>query len=80
LTVNKGIIWHTEHFAAAVGRFNPKTHAYSDFPTPTANSNPYGIVAHDPVNINLIWFTENNGGVSLSSPTWAIAACVRMTG
>jgi hypothetical protein len=42
-----------------VGSFDPSTHAYRDFPTPTAGSNPYGIAA----NGTKIWFTENNSNV-----------------
>jgi streptogramin lyase len=64
LTVSNGKIWYTEHYVSAVGEFDPSTNTYSDFQTPTGNSNPYGIVANDPVNANLIWFTENNGSVA----------------
>jgi streptogramin lyase len=64
LTFNNGEIWYTEHFVSAVGRFDPTTHAFTDFPTPSASSNPYGIAANDPVNGNLIWFTENNSSVA----------------
>lgn len=64
LTINKGIIWYTEHFAAAVGRFDPVAHTHTDIATPSASSAPYGIVGNDPVNSNLIWFTENNSTVA----------------
>lgn len=64
LAFNKGQIWFTEHFVSSIGSFNPVTHTYTDYPTPSANTNPYGIAANDPVNGNLIWFTENNGNVA----------------
>src|SRR5207253_1034746 len=64
LTFNRGILWYTEHFVSAVGRFDPVAHAYTDFPTPTGNTQPYGIAANDPLNGNLIWFTENNSTVA----------------
>jgi streptogramin lyase len=59
LTFAGGQIWYTEHFVAAVGVFNPSTHAHRDYATPSVNSNPYGIAA----NGGLIWFTENNSNV-----------------
>jgi len=59
LTFNNGMVWYTQHYVSAVGEFNPSTHTYQDLPTPTANTMPYGIAANDPVNPNLVWFTEN---------------------
>jgi len=64
LTFNKGVIWYTEYFISGIGEFNPQTHTYRDFATPTLNSHPYGIAGGDPVNDNLIWFTENNSSVA----------------
>src|SRR5438045_8156256 len=32
LAFSNGQIWFTEHFGAAVGRFDPVTHAHQDFP------------------------------------------------
>ncbi|HEX8731752.1 MAG TPA: hypothetical protein VF725_06785, partial [Ktedonobacterales bacterium] len=64
LTFSNGKIWYTEHLVSAVGMFDPVKHTYQDFQTPSANSNPYGIVANDPVHPNRIWFTENNDTVS----------------
>lgn len=63
LTFNNGKIWYTEHLVSAIGEFDPVTHTYQDFQTPTANSFPYGIVGSDPVNSNLVWFTENSDTV-----------------
>jgi len=64
LTFSHGGIWYTEHYVAGIGRFDPVTHSVTDFATPSANTVPYGIAANDPVNDNLIWFTENNSSVA----------------
>jgi streptogramin lyase len=64
LTFNQGMLWYTEYFISGIGMFDPQTHTYRDFATPTPNSNPYGIVGNDPVNSNLVWFTENNSSVA----------------
>jgi len=53
------MIYYTEHLVSAVGSFDPSTHAFRDFQTPSANSNPYGIAASG----SLVWFTENNSNV-----------------
>jgi streptogramin lyase len=60
LTFANGKLWYTEHLVSAVGEFDPTTHTYQDFNTPSANSNPYGIAASG----SLIWFTENNSSVA----------------
>jgi streptogramin lyase len=59
LAFNGGKIWYAEHLVSAVGEFDPTTHTYQDFQTPTANTQPYGIVGNDPANPALVWFTEN---------------------
>ncbi|HEU5383634.1 MAG TPA: hypothetical protein VFV38_50180 [Ktedonobacteraceae bacterium] len=64
LTFNKGQIWFTEHFVSSIGVLDPVTHTHTDYSTPSADTNPYGIAANDPVNGNLIWFTENNEDVA----------------
>ncbi len=63
LSFNHGALWFTERLVSAIGKFDPSTHTYQDFQTPSANSNPYGIAGADPVNANLVWFTENNDAV-----------------
>ena len=64
LTFNNGKIWYTEHLVSDIGEFDPVTHTFRDFVTPSANSQPYGIVSGDPLNTNLVWFTESNDTVS----------------
>jgi hypothetical protein len=64
LTFNNGVLWYTEHYVSSIGRFDTVRHTYVDFPTPSVNSNPYGIAANDPLNPNLVWFTENNSSVA----------------
>jgi len=64
LTFDKaGNLWFTEHDASQIGEFTPSTQQFSETPTPTANSAPYGIVGPDP-STGSIWFTENNSAVS----------------
>ncbi|HEX9036390.1 MAG TPA: hypothetical protein VF808_05310 [Ktedonobacterales bacterium] len=64
LAFNNGKIWYTEHLVSSVGEFDPATHTFQDFATPSASAYPYGITSGDPLNANLVWFTENNTNVS----------------
>ena len=57
-----GHLWFTELGASQIGEFDPATQGFNEYPTPTANSRPYGITGPDPTT-NSIWFTENNGNV-----------------
>jgi len=52
-----GNLWFIENSANKIGMIDPTTHAMSEFPIPTANSNPWGITAGPDGNI---WFTERN--------------------
>ena len=58
-----GNLWFTELSASKIGEFNPVTQQFTETPTPSGNSNPYGIVGPDPAT-GSIWFTENNSAVS----------------
>ncbi len=58
-----GNLWFTEQGASQIGEFNPTTQQFTETPTPSENSNPYGIVGPDPTT-GSIWFTENNSSVS----------------
>ncbi len=63
LTIDQfGHIWFTEESVNKIGEFSPSTQAFSEFPTPTSGSRPYGITGPDPTT-NSIWFTENNQSV-----------------
>jgi virginiamycin B lyase len=57
-----GHLWFTEFGASQIGEFTPASQQFVEMPTPTANSNPYGIVGPDPTGS--MWFTENNNAVS----------------
>src|SRR5712692_7318337 len=57
-----GHLWFTELGANQIGELDPATHIITEYPTPTANSRPYGITGPDPTT-HSIWFTENNGNV-----------------
>ena len=58
-----GNLWFTEFGASNIGEFNPSTKQFHETRTPTADSNPYGIVGPDPTT-GSIWFTENNSKVA----------------
>lgn len=58
-----GNLWFTELDANNIGEFNPSTKQFHETRTPSANSNPYGIVGPDP-QTGSIWFTENNSKVA----------------
>jgi virginiamycin B lyase len=59
---HKGMIWFTEHLTNKIGRFSPATHAFQEFPTPSANSMPTPDGhPHDGLRVdsqNRIWFDE----------------------
>ncbi len=57
-----GHLWFTELGANQIGEFDPAGQTFHEYPTPTANSRPYGITGPDPTT-NSLWFTENNGFV-----------------
>ena len=57
-----GNLWFTEFSANKIGKFNPATHTFTETPTPTPGSRPYGIAGPDPAT-GSIWFTENNPAV-----------------
>ena len=64
LAFSDGVLWYTEHLVSAVGRFDPLTHVHVDIPTPSADSNPYGITADATIDPGRVWFTENNPSVA----------------
>ncbi|HKV57208.1 MAG TPA: hypothetical protein VJO32_02970 [Ktedonobacteraceae bacterium] len=57
-----GHLWFTELTANKIGEFDPASQTFNEYPTPTANSQPYGITGPDPTTHSL-WFTENSGAV-----------------
>jgi streptogramin lyase len=67
-TVIPGNLWFTETNANQIGEINPTTHQITEFPIPTANSDPTGITAGPDGNL---WFTESNSskiGILVYSP------------
>lgn len=58
-----GNLWFTEFGANNIGEFNPSTKLFHETRTPSASSNPYGIIGPDPAT-GSIWFTENNSKVA----------------
>jgi virginiamycin B lyase len=51
-----GAIWFTEPAADKIGRFDPSTHAFTEFPLSTPFAGPYGIA---PGPDGALWFTES---------------------
>jgi streptogramin lyase len=58
-----GHLWFTEILADQIGEFNPATQSFSETPTPTTASKPYGIIGPEPTT-GKMWFTENNTAVA----------------
>jgi streptogramin lyase len=58
-----GHLWFTEMLANQIGEFDPSTQQFYETPTPSANSNPYGIIGPEPTT-GKMWFTENNSAVA----------------
>ena len=54
-----GIVWISERFSSAFGRFDPKTRTYTRIATPEFSEGGFGTVAIDPKG--MVWFTSNNG-------------------
>ena len=55
-----GSIWYTGQRANVIGRFDPATQQFKEFPLPTANSGPHGLQADKDGNI---WYTGNAAGL-----------------
>jgi virginiamycin B lyase len=54
-----GTIWWTGMFANVLGRFNPKTGEFKEFPAKTPASGPHGLELDQAGNL---WFTANSKG------------------
>ncbi len=51
------VVWYTDYARGYLGRFDPKTGKFSEWPSPSgANSGPYAMVATG----NIIWYSETN--------------------
>ncbi len=56
ITTSQGFLWYTNESTNAIGRMSV-TGAFTEFPIPTANSNPQGMTVGP---LGTIWFTEFN--------------------
>jgi virginiamycin B lyase len=54
-----GELWFTEQMANKIGRFDPATESFKEYPLKGANAGPHGLVSDADGNI---WFTANFGG------------------
>jgi virginiamycin B lyase len=55
-----GSVWYTAQRASTIGRFDPATQTFKEFPLPTANSGPHGL---QPDKDGNIWYTGNSAGL-----------------
>ena len=54
-----GVVWYTDQSNSYIGRFDPGTQAFTDWPTPTPGSGPHGLtVAPD----GYVWYTGQRTG------------------
>jgi len=54
-----GSLWYTGQGANKLGRLDPKTGEFKEYPLKTPNSGPHGLV---PGQDGHIWFTASSGG------------------
>lgn len=59
---SQGIVWVSERFSSAFGRFDPKSLTYTRIATPKFSEGGFGTVAIDPGG--RVWFTSNDGANS----------------
>jgi virginiamycin B lyase len=55
-----GSVWYTAQRASTIGRFDPATEQFKEFPLPTPNSGPHGL---QPDKDGNIWYTGNAAGL-----------------
>jgi virginiamycin B lyase len=55
-----GSVWYTAQRASTIGRFDPATQQFKEFPLPTPSSGPHGLQADKDGNI---WYTGNAAGL-----------------
>jgi virginiamycin B lyase len=55
-------LWFTEFAANKIGMINPTTHVITEYPVPTATSQPFGITAGPDGNLWLTEFNQNKIG------------------
>jgi len=59
---SRNLIWFSEYEAIRLGRFDPATGSFLEFPLITAESQPW-IVQVDPLNKNRVWWNSRNGRI-----------------
>jgi hypothetical protein len=55
-----GDLWFTEQMANKLGRFDPASQNFKEYPLTSGNSGPHGLVSDNEGNI---WFTANFGDI-----------------
>jgi virginiamycin B lyase len=60
LATRDGAIWYTGQMASVLGRLDPKTGQFKEYPLKTLHSGPHGLVEDKSGNI---WYTGNTGAL-----------------
>src|SRR5215472_5119726 len=60
LAASDGSLWYTGQMANVLGRVDPKTGQFKEYPLKTAHSGPHGLVEDTAGNI---WYTGNTGAL-----------------
>src|SRR6266446_3708676 len=60
LATTDGALWYTGQMANVLGRLDPKTGQFKEYPLKTAHSGPHGLVEDKSGNI---WYTGNTGAL-----------------
>ncbi len=58
----RNLIWFSEWEGIKIGRFDPRTNTFAEFPLANADEQPW-IVQIDPTNQNRVWWNSRNGKI-----------------
>ena len=58
----RNLVWFGEYGAVQIGRLDPSTRAFVEFPLTNANAQPW-IIQADPSNRNRVWWNSRNGRI-----------------
>ena len=54
------LVWFSEYGAVKIGRFDPRTNTFAEFPLPSTDVQPW-MVQVDPTNPNRVWWNSRLG-------------------
>ena len=58
----RNLIWFSEYDAVKIGRLDPRTNTFVEFPVTSSDSQPWNIEI-DPTNPNRVWWNSRNGRI-----------------